>query len=201
MNSTETLSSVQQSAESVQTNTDYGTAFWTTPGTQAIGTSVLVKRFDDGGEDNIHIMRINKDYLGSKFKFPSSFIPVLVERLKGYLEKLEYTDDKKWKIPGIEKITSWEELTSDEFWAGDDYIKIAQLRIKPFLAAYGSIQFRLWNEVANYQTFENPDGSTKLWRGSAASISVAVMKKLVAVLEKLENTEPEKQTGINFFNV
>ncbi|MES2286670.1 MAG: hypothetical protein V4547_13360, partial [Bacteroidota bacterium] len=122
-------------------------------------------------------------------------------RVKGYLDKLEFTEDKKWKLPGIEKITSWEELSTDEFWAGDDYIKIAQLRIKPFLAAYGSIQFRLWNQAENYQTYENPDGTTKIWRGSSASISVAIMRKLVAVLEKLADAEPEKNTGLNFFNI
>jgi hypothetical protein len=200
MESTQPSTSAQRHAGTEPTDYEQGTAFWTTPGTQVIGSTILVKRFDDGNEDNIHIMRINKQNLSSKFRFPSVFIPTLVERTRALLEQLEFTDDKIWKLPGVDKVTSWEELNTDEFWAGDDYIKVSKLRIKPYVGNYKTIQFRLWNEIDNYQTYENPDGSTRLWRGPAVSLSVTVMKKLVAVLEKLNTAQPETKNGLSFLN-
>ncbi len=162
-------------------------AFWTTPDVQSAGDTVLVKRFKNETDDNVHIMRLNKDYPGSKFKFPSTFLTALVDRTKAVLGQLELGEDNKWKLAGCESISSLKVLSTDEFWTGDNCIKIVKFRIKPYVSPYGTVQFRLWQEVeeGQYKTFETAEGS-RTWRGPAISLGVGAMKKLAAALEKLQ---------------
>lgn len=161
-------------------------AFWSTPGTICIGKNLHLKRFQDEFDDSVHILRIDKNSNGKTFKFPSFFISTLILRMKEIWNKLEQGADQKWKLPGYDKVTEWNEMTSDEFWNGPDSIKIAQFRMKPYLSSYETMQFRIWNEIDKefHRTFENEKG-TVVWRGPVATITLDSFKKLLSALENI----------------
>lgn len=165
---------------------------WSTPGTITAGKTLYVKRFKSEYEDNIHLLRINQRSEGTKFQFPSFFIPDVIARLNAILNKVEDNGEGKCSLVGCENVTNWYEFTSDSFWAGGDSIKVSQFRMKPYISSFGTLNFRLWNEIDEeyYKTFENSHG-TFTWRGPMASISLHACRKLVSALEKLKNAAPD----------
>lgn len=168
------------------------TLFWSTPGVISVGNGIYVKRFKNEYHDNIHILRTSSKSGGTKFKFPSYFIPNVVFRLEAIFNKLELDANKKWTLPGYEKITSWDEFSSETFWSGEDEVRIFDFRIKPYLSSYGTLQFRMWNAVDEefHKTFENKNG-TYVWRGPMTSYGLEACKGLVSALKKLKDAEPE----------
>ncbi len=94
----------------------------------------------------------------------------------------------------MDKVSSWEDFTTDEFWSHERTLQIVQFKIRPYLAISGKIMFRIWQEVdpSNQKIYENARGST-FWRGPAASIDYNEVKKLVAALERLFKMSPETE--------
>lgn len=183
-----TIPSVQSFVVESDLKPEDDVMFWS-EGVYTIGDAILVKQFANSDIDNVHIMRINKLYGASKFKFSSNEIPELVKKINEVVDKVVLGEDKKWKLAGCEKISSWEYMLTDDFWSGD-YIKVEQFRIKPFLTEKDTLQFRLWQELDTEEPVivKNKDGTSRIWRGSVATIGVSELKKLSAILEKLKRS-------------
>lgn len=167
-------------------------SFWVTPRTKDAGNFLLVKRFSNGNEDNVHIMRINHKQSGSRFKFPSFFMSILISRMESIIKRLHLNNDQRWALNGLSTSTAWNELSSDVFWNGPEALKILRFHFCPYISEYGTLTFRLWNEVdkAHQKSYETDDG-TMLWRGPAVSIGVAALKGLLKALKELISEKPE----------
>lgn len=169
-------------------------SFWVTPRTKDAGNLIRVKRFSDGREDNIHILRINYDNSGSRFKFPSFFMCILISRMENILKRLVLDDDKTWKLNGLTEITTWNDLKTDSFWKGSEAVKILRFHLCPYISEYGTLKFRLWNEVADeFQKTYEKDGGFVSWRGPAISIGVSAFKGLLKALKELMAEKPETE--------
>lgn len=167
-------------------------SFWVTPRTKDAGNFLLVKRFSDGNEDNVYIMRINHKKSGSRFKFPSFFMSILICHMESIIKRLHLNNDQRWALDGLSTNTAWNELSSDVFWNGPEALKILRFHFCPYISEHGTLTFRLWNEVdkAHQKPYETDNG-TMLWRGPAVSIGVAALKGLLKALKELISEKPE----------
>lgn len=173
---------------------DQSPDFFTSPGTQIVMNNLLVKRYSNGSDDNIYIIRLNKGPNGSRFRFPALFISSFIKKMNDLLKKLEPGENNAWTLPGMETISTWKDMSSDPFWEHESSLRIMNFRVRPYFATFGTIMFRMWNEVeeAHQKTYESDRGQV-MWRGPATSITVEMMRRLVSAMEKLSSMAPELQ--------
>lgn len=165
-------------------------SFWLTPGTKEVGNCIFVKRFTDGNEDNVYILRVNYKIAGSRFKFPSFFMEILITHMENLLERLN-DDDESWRLDWI-TVNSYKDLTTDLFWSGQESLKIQRFNFSPYLSEYGIIKFRLWNEVEKeHHKIYKDHGDDIEWRGDASSIGLSDFKELLKALKELRSENAE----------
>lgn len=179
------------SPETIMDANEKDPGFFTTPGTQAVSALLSVKRYTNGINDNICIERINRAK-PTRFKFPSTYIPVVVKRLNEILGEIKCKGKLPWELPGVDKVSTWDDFTTDEFWQHKHTFHVGRFWVRPYLTISHKIMFRIWQEVdAAYQrTYENDKGFT-MWRGPAASLNYEECKDFVSALERLEKMAPE----------
>lgn len=166
--------------------------FFASPNTIAAGACLLVKRYANGREDTIHILRLNKGPKGSRFKFPAMFAGTVSKRLLELLELIKQDGDTK--VPGLETPTAYDELCDDAFWTGPNSIRVVMFHMKPYLTTYKKIMFRIWNAVdpVNQKVYEN-EGGRVVWKGPAASLTIEETMGLAHALDKLSKSFPERE--------
>lgn len=179
------------SSNIVENNDD----FWTTSGTIPVGNSniLLVKRYRDGLSDNVYMLRLNNmgGANGSKLKFPSFWISTFVKRMGETINRFERDADGRMMLPEIQDVTPRDELAEDSFW-DSGALRIAKIRIKPFLSEFGTLTFRLWMEVDPkfHREYQNEKGVTA-WKGPQCNISVDCYVGLKEALQTLLACPPE----------
>lgn len=158
----------------------------TTRGAFAVGNSLLVKRYSNGRDDNIHIMQVNKGK-GSSFKIPSVFIPVFAKRLNEILEQILLSSDEDIiKIPGLETVCTYDDLTKKEFWEHNSAVRISNFYVRPYRTTNNINLFRLWSEVCSEnKIYCATDKENVLGVGPATSLSLKDTQVLVTALERL----------------
>lgn len=167
--------------------------FFASAGTIAASANLLVKRYSNGREDTVHILRLNKGPKGSRFRFPSLFLSTISKRLNELLEQVNKVGDN-WKLPGLETPSSYDDLSDEQFWADKKTIKIVQFHLKPFITPYNKLMFRLWNAVdpSNQKVYENEKGKI-IWKGPVASLTLEETRALATALETLCKAAPETE--------
>lgn len=168
--------------------------FFASPNTITASSSLLVKRYTNGKEDTIHILRLNKGPKGSRFKFPALFASTVSKRLRETFNQLEQVGENGWKLPGLETPTAYDDLSEDHFWADKSTIRVVTFHIRPYISTYNKLMFRVWNAVdaANQKVYDNERGKV-LWKGPVASLSLEEAKGLATALEQLSRSAPERE--------
>ncbi len=170
-------------------------SFWSTLGTIHVNDCLLVKRFSDGNDDNVYLLQDNYRMAASRFKFPSLFLSILIQRMEGYLKRLEYDDEYTWKLNGLSEITRWNDLRTNLFWNGPEAVKIQRFHMRPYISEYGTLTFRLWNEADEDEDKGASDSDENIvqCRGPVASIGVSAFKELLKALKRLMLEKPETE--------
>ncbi len=169
--------------------------FWTTDGTIPVGNSniLLVKRYRDGLSDYVYMLRLNTmgGNNGSKLKFPSFWSSTLVKKMEETIARFERDPEGRVSLPECQEVTPRDELSEDSFWE-TGALRIANIRIKPFLSEFGTLTFRIWMEVDSkfYRTYENENGVT-IWKGPQCNISTDCYVGLMEALKILAASPPE----------
>lgn len=124
--------------------------FWSTPGVIQAGSTVKVKRFLDGLLDSTYIARKNS-FNGNYtiFKIPNFNVWPLTVYMEGILQKVIIDPFGNQVIPGYDISTPTNQLNNKTFWQdGRDTFHALNFWMKPFLSEFGTIQFRIWEEIA-----------------------------------------------------
>ncbi len=168
--------------------------FFASRGTIAASASLLAKRYSNGKEDTIHILRLNKGPKGSRFRFPALFVSTVSKRLNALLEQVTNEGYNDWKLPGLDAISSYDELGEDQFWDDKSTIRVVQFHIRPFVTTYKTLMFRMWNAVdpSKQKVYDNDKGKV-IWKGPVASLTVEETKRLATALEQLSKASPESE--------
>ncbi len=168
--------------------------FFASRGTIAASASLLAKRYSNGNDDTIHILRLNKGPKGSRFRFPALFVSTVSKRLNAVLDQLQQVGENGWKLPGLDTPSTYDDLSDDQFWADGNTIRVVQFHIRPYITTYNKLMFRMWNAVdpINQNVYDNEKGKV-IWKGPVASLSVIEAKGLAAALDQLSKASPERE--------
>lgn len=159
--------------------------FWSENGVHTAGSSLQIRRYGSGSNDNIYIQRLNTNGPPSRFKFPSSMLHLLVTRMKMLMYHVVEDENRKPYMKNLPPYTGKLNFT-DDFWNSEHAIKIMRFNLMPYNSKYG-LTIRMWQKIPAeyYKTYECGDGTTIEWRGCCISISYSTFREMYRILEEI----------------
>lgn len=169
--------------------------FWQAPDVYLIQRTLAVRRYTTGLFDYIYLNRQTSSQNEVKFQIPTSKIGLLINWMESIKNRVKLNADGKRGLPDHTEVTLYSDITSKDFFKHKDTFNCETFYIRPFLSAYGSLQFRMLEELDEdfHRTIESNTGFFN-WCGPSSQISLSVFLGLLKVLKTIKQTLVEKTT-------